>query len=486
MSKLKKPRAESKAKRPKLSRPPLGHPVTMSVVHPNAAGIDIHSDMHMIAVPPDRCSAEGKRDGLPAHVRRFGANSCDLTAIADWLAECGVTTVAMESTGVYWIPLFELLESRGFEVYLVEPGQLSHCGARPKTDVHDAQWIQRLHTYGLLRGSFRPPDSVLALRSYHRQRQTLIRYAASHTQHMQKALEQMNVKLTEVVSDITGLTGQRIIAAILEGQRNPWALAALRDPNCHNDEETIAKALEGTWRPEHLFELKQAYERYHFHHQQMAKCDAMIRAELARFQNRAGDKSFVPQPRKSGRKPNDLNFDASEPLFKALGVDLTQIEGIGVGTALVILAEIGFDVSRFPTEKHFASWLGLSPKSDQSNKTKRKRSPRKGKNRVAIALRMAAQSLEKSFSPMGIFYRRMRSRLGGKGAVTATANKLARLVYRMLKYGTEYVKKSMVEYEQKVRAQVERSLRRKAAALGYVLVPKTSPAKEPVAEPADE
>jgi transposase len=221
---------------------------------------------------------------LPANVRRFGANSCDLQAIAEWLKVCGVTTVAMESTGVYWIPLFELLEASGFEVWLVEPGQLSRCGARPKTDALDAQWIQRLHSYGLLQPSFRPADSVLALRGYHRQRQMLIRYAAGHTLHMQKGLEQMNVKLAEVVSDITGATGQRIIVAILKGERDPKALAALRDPKCKSSAVEIAKALEGTWRPEHLFALKQAHELYQFHHQQIAACDAVFRAELDRLQ----------------------------------------------------------------------------------------------------------------------------------------------------------------------------------------------------------
>jgi transposase len=421
---------------------------------------------------------------LPANVRRFGANSCDLVALADWLTECGVTTVALESTGVYWIPLFELLESRGFEVWLVEPGQLSRCGARPKTDVLDAQWIQRLHCYGLLQRSFRPPDSIMALRGYHRQRQMQIRYAASHVQHMQKALEQMNVKLTEVVSDITGATGQRIIAALLDGERDPDTLAALRDPNCHNDHETIAKALEGTWRPEHLFALRQAYDLYQFHHRQIAQCDTMIRAELAKLPNRAADKSFTAKARRCGRKPNDLNFDACEPLFRALGVDLTEIEGINVGTALVILAEIGVDVSRFPTEKHFASWLGVCPRQYESNQTKKKRSPRKGKNRVAIALRMAAQALATTRSPLALFYRRIKSRIGGKGAVTATAHKLACLVYRMLKYGTDYVKQSMAEYEQKVRQQRERSLHRQAAALGYQLVPRPAATPTPALEPS--
>jgi transposase len=445
----------------------------------------VHSDMHMVCVPADRVppQAEGDSGGLPANVRRFGANSCDLTAIAAWLAECGVTTVAMESTGVYWIPLYELLALRGFEVWLVEPGQLSHCGARPKTDVLDTQWIQRLHSYGLLRPSFRPDDSIMALRGYHRQRQMQIRYAASHTQHMQKALEQMNVKLTEVVSDITGMTGQRIITAILQGERNPHKLACLRDPKCKNSAATIAKALEGTWRPEHLFALRQAYDLYQFHHQQIAQCDAMIQTELARLPNRSADKPFTAKPPRCGRKPNDLTFDACGPLFQALGVDLTEIEGINVGTALVILAEIGIDVSRFPTEKQFASWLGVCPRQDESNKTKRNRSPRKGKNRVAIALRMAAQALGRTLSPLAMFYRRIKSRIGGKGAITATAHKLACLVYRMLKYGKEYVKQSMQEYEQKVRKQMERSLQRKAAALGYKLVPDPLLTPKTAAEP---
>jgi transposase len=460
------------AKPPSQGRPlPCPQAPILTTLHPNAAGIDVHADMHMVCVPAEGV-APTTRDtgGLPANVRRFGANSCDLVAIADWLKDCGVTTVAMESTGVFWIPLFELLEARGLEVWLVEPGQLSRCGARPKTDVLDAQWIQRLHSYGLLQPSFRPPDSILALRGYHRQRQMQVRYAASHTQHMQKALEQMNVKLTEVVSDITGLTGQRIIAAILAGERDRYRLAALRDPKCKNDLETIAKALEGTWRPEHLFALRQAHDLYHFHHQQIAQCDQMIQAELARLPGRAGGKSFTAKPRRCGRKANDLNFDACEPLFKALGVDLTEVDGIDVGTALVILAEIGVDVSRFPTEKHFASWLGVCPRQHESNRTKKKRGPRKGKNRVAIALRMAAQGLARTRSPLALFYRRIKSRLGGKGAITATAHKLACLVYRMLKYGREYVRQSLEEYERKLREQQERSLHRKAASLGFDLV----------------
>jgi transposase len=469
-----------------VGRPRRAPAVPLVVRNPDAAGIDVHSDMHMVCVPaePLAAPAESQGEGLPANVRKFGANSCDLLAIADWLTACGVTTVALESTGVYWIPLFELLETRGFEVYLVEPGQLSRCGARPKTDVLDVQWIQRLHTYGLLRPSFRPPDSIMALRGYHRQRQMQIRYAASHVQHMQKALEQMNVKLTEVLADITGLTGRRIIEAIVAGERDPRKLAALRNVQCHNDEDSIAKALEGTWRPEHLFALQQAYDLYRFHHEQIAQCDQRLAAELAKLPTRAADKPFARKPRNGGRKQNPLTFEASGPLFKALGVDLTEIEGIDVATALVILAELGVDVSRFPTEKHFASWLGVCPRQYESNKSKRKRSPRKGKNRIGIALRMAAQGLGKTKSPLALFYRRIKSRIGGKGAITATAHKLACLVYRMLKYGKEYVKQSMEEYERKIKEQLERSLRRKAAALGYQLVPNAQPTPEPGPNPA--
>jgi transposase len=461
----RKPKKPTKPKKPRERSLPVPVPASsaaLTVVNPDAAGIDVHSNMHMVCVPADR-------DANP--VRQFGANTADLLEIAAWLKKCGVKTVALESTGVYWIALFDLLESEGFQVYLVEPGQLSRCGARPKTDVLDAQWIQRLHTYGLLRASFRPPDSVLALRAYWRQRQMQVRYAANHVQHMQKALEQMNVKLPEVVSDITGLTGISIIEAILEGERDPIKLAKLRDGRCHHSEDQIALALEGTWRPEHLFELRQAYDLYRFHHRQITECDEQVQAELAKFANRAGERTRTVSPRKRGRKKNDVRFDAKEMLFRSLGVDLTLIEGIDVGTALVILAEVGVDVSRFPTEKHFASWLRLCPPQHESNKTKRRRGHRKGTSRVTIALRLAARSVGKTMTPLGLFYRRIRSRIGGLGAVKATAHKLACLVYRMLKYGQEYVTQSMEEYEAKMKANMLKVLKRKAAAMGFQLSP---------------
>jgi transposase len=392
----------------------------LTIVNPHAAAIDVHSDTHWVCVGPEQ-------------YRPFRAYTADLEAIADYLHDSGVTTVVMEATGVYWVPLFELLEARGFQVFLVEPGQLSSCGARPKSDRLDCQWMQRLHTYGLLKGSFRPPESILALRSYHRQRQMLICHAAEHVQHMQKALEQMNVKLTEVLSDITGLTGLAIIRAILAGERDPQKLAQLRDSHCHKKEAEIAQALVGVWRAEHLFELQQAYELFKAYQLQITACDRRIETELAKLPPRCGDK---PMPDTSGRRKsrkNELRFEACVPLFKALGVDLTAIDGIDVNTALVVLAEIGVDVSRFPTEKHFASWLGVCPRTARSNKTEKKKKPRKGKQRVKQALRMAAQAVGRTMTPLGVFYRRIKGRIGGAGACTATAHKMARLIYRMLK-----------------------------------------------------
>ena len=463
-----KPATSNKPAKPKKSRamsvpvPVEASSAPLRLINPNAAGIDVHSDMHMVCVPADR-------DQNP--VRQFGANTADLEAIAAWLEKCGVTTVAMEATGVYWIPLFELLESKGFQVHLIEPGQLSRCGARPKTDVLDAQWIQRLHSYGLLRASFRPPDSVLALRAFVRMRQMQVRYAAGHVQHMQKALEQMNVKLAEVVRDITGLTGLSIIDAILAGERDPETLAELRHERCKRTEAEIALAMQGNWRREHLFELRQARELFRFHHQQITECDQQIQAELANLSNRAGEKTRAATPQKCGRKRNALRFGAKDLLFRALGVDLTLIEGIEEGTAMVILAEVGADVSRFPTEKHFASWLRLCPPQNESNNTKKRRFRRKAASRVTIALRLAARVVGRTNTPLGLFYRRIRSRIGGLGAVKATAHKLACLIYRMLKYGEEYVTQSMEEYETKIKANTLKALERKAAAMGYQLSP---------------
>jgi transposase len=436
---------------------------TLQVQNPHAAGIDVHTDNHVV------CAG-------PGQVRTVGAYTADLQAIADYLRQAGVTTVALESTGVYWIPLFEHLEAQGFVCSLIEPGQLHGCGARPKTDVLDCPWMQRLHTYGLLKASFRPPESVHALRAYHRQRQMVIRQAAAHVQHLQKALEPMNVKLTEVLSDSTGVSGLRIIQAILAGRRAAHALAELASPRCAKTRDEFALALQGLWQPEHLFELQQAHELFVTYQRLLDDCDRQIEAELAKQPNRAGDKPVPRKARRCGRKKNDLRFAATGPLLGALGVDLTEIEGIDVGTALVILAEVGVDVSRFPTEKHFASWLGLCPNTSRSNLREKKRSPRQGASRLKQAFRICAQSVGRTRAPLGMFYRRIRGRIGGMGACTATAHKLARLVYRMLKYGRDYVKQGMDEYAAKMQANAERLLRKKAAALGFDLTPRTEAA----------
>src|SRR5262245_11665256 len=293
----------------------------------------------------------------------------------------------MESTGIYWIPLFELLESRGFEVFLVEPRQSRHVPGRPKSDVLDCQWLQRLHSYGLLSASYRPAEQVVVLRSYLRQRQMLIRYAGQHAQHMQKALEQMNVKLTEVVSSITGVTGMAIIRAILRGQRAPLELAKLRHENCKRTEAEIARALYGNWRPEHLFALRQAVQLYDFYQQQLQECDAQLQACLGSFPDASGGQPRPPRQRRQPKRLNEPAFDVAGALYRMAGLDVTVLEGIDANTALVLLSEIGPDVSRFPTVKHFTSWLGLSPQHQGSAGKIRSRRIRRGMNRAGRALR---------------------------------------------------------------------------------------------------
>ena len=437
----------------------------LRVVNPDAAGIDVHSDQHWVAVPPDRD---------PEPIRMFGAFTCDLEAIADWLARCHVATVVMESTGVYWIPLFELLERRGCRVLLIDPRQAQRASGRPKTDRYDCQWLQRLHAYGLLAGAFRPDDQVCVLRSFLRQRQMLITYAGQHIQHMQKALEQMNVKLAEVVSDITGKTGMRILTAILGGQRDPQHLATFRDRHCKHDAATIAKALQGNWRQDHLFALQQAMELYEFYHAKLAACDQQIEAHLGTFADQRDGLPLPTKPRQRARKANEPHFDARSLLHRMSGVDLTAIEGIDGTTALTILSEIGPDLSRFPSIKHFCSWLGLCPQHKISAGKIKSRHVRPGANRVAQALRLAARSLHHAKTALGGFFRRMKSRMGTAQAITATAHKLARLVYTLLTHGTDYVQQGLQEYEARYRDREVRNVARKARELGFELVPATT------------
>lgn len=452
----------SKPRSKRRRRTHSGLPAQLRHVNLDAAGIDIGAESHWVAVP------EG-RDPDGRSVREFGSFTADLHALADWLIQCGITTVAMESTGVYWIPLFEILDQRGFHVALVNPHHLKNVPGR-KSDVDDCQWIQQLHTYGLLRGSFRPEDQICVLRGYLRQRAMLIRYASHHIQHIQKALDQMNIKLHRVVSDITGVTGLRIIRAILDGQRDPRTLAQLRDPRCRNTTETIAKSLEGNWREEHLFSLRQAVALFDAYQEQIVVCDAHTEACLATFDSRTQD----PPPSGPGRKPqrsrNEVGFDAKSHLHRITGVDLTRIDGIDTHTALKLISEIGLDMTRWPTVKHFTSWLGLCPGNKTSGGKVLNSRTKPCANRAAAALRMAAQALHNSHSALGAFLRRKKSHLGSPKAITATAHKLARFVYSMLKHGSDYQDPGEHDYQNRYRTRVVSNLRKKAAAMGYSLI----------------
>ena len=427
----------------------------------HAAGIDIGAESHYVAVPEGR-DPEGR------DVRQFAAFTADLQALADWLTRCGIETVAMESTGVYWIPLFELLAERGFDVKLVDPRQLKSVPGR-KTDVVDCQWLQQLHTFGLLSAAFRPDDQVCVLRSYLRQRAMLVTYASHHIQHMQKALEQMNVKLAHVVSDLTGVTGLAIIRAMLAGERAPEVLAKLRDHRCKHDEETIARSLAGNWRAEHLFELRQALELVEFYRTRVVACDHEIEAQLARFDDKRGGQHLPAEPRQRKIGRNEPHFDGRNHLHRLTGVDLTRIDGIDAHTALKVVGEIGLDMSRWPTEKHFASWLALAPGNKVSGGKKISGRTKASANRAAAALRQGANSLYHSKSALGAYFRRMKARLGAPKAITATAHKIACLIYRMIKFGTEYVDKGQDYYERRYRTRVITSLSRRAQELGYQL-----------------
>lgn len=426
-------------------------PKHLEHINAYAAGIDVGSRSHFVAVPVGV-------DEEP--VREFSTFTDDLERLTDWLISCGITTVAMESTGVYWIPVFEILESRGLEVKLVNARHVKNVPGR-KTDVLDCQWLQQLHTYGLLRGAFRPAEQVCALRAYVRQRATLVRVSASHTQHMQKALTQMNLQLHNVVSDITGVTGMRIIKAILAGERNPKTLAAFRDKRCKNDEKTIARSLHGNYRPEHLFSLKQAVELYEFYLAKIADCDRQILEQLKLFDAIGSDQN------PSGGKPGS---SLDEALLRMSGVDLASIDGIDTTTALKIIAEIGIDMSRWKSDKHFASWLGLCPGAKISGGKVLSSATKRIANRAALAFRMAAFSLIRSRSALGGYIRRLKARLGAPKAITATAHKLARLVYSMLKNGTTYADLGQDYYEERYRSRLIQNMKRKAKQLGFDLV----------------
>jgi len=434
----------------------------LSPVHPDAAAIDIGATMHVAAVGPDR-------DADP--VRTFQTFTDDLHRLADWLARCGIKTVAMESTGVYWIPAYEVLEQRGFEVVLVNARDAKHVPGR-KTDVSDAQWLQRLHEYGLLRGSFRPQAEIAGLRAYLRQRERLLDYAAAHIQHMQKALTQMNLQLHHVVSDITGVTGMRIIRAIVAGERDPATLASYRDVRCHATVETVRQALVGNAREEHVFALTQAVELYDVYQAKVAACDKQIEAILTRLKSSAtppADK--LPAARHTTRQPNAPAFEVREALHAILGVDLTQIHGVGPYLALKLVGECGTNLTAWPSAKHFTSWLALAPHNKISGGKVLSSRTRRTSNRTAALLRLAAVTVGRTDTALGAFYRRLSGRVAKAKAVTATARKIAVLFYNTLRHGMAYADPGASYYEERYKRRVLTNLHRRAKALGLVLQP---------------
>jgi transposase len=430
-------------------------------INPNAAGIDIGAEEVWVAVPPDRDEES---------VRVFPTFTVDLNSLAEWLAACGIETVAMEATGVYWIPLFEILEVHGFVVYLVNARHLKNVSGR-KSDVLDCQWIQQLHTYGLLRPSFRPPEEIVALRSLVRHREMLVQYRAAHIQHMQKALTQMNLRLTNVLSDITGVTGLKIIRAIVAGERDGHKLAQFRDERCKKSEAEIAKSLEGHYKREHLFALQQALELYDFYDRQLQACDLELEAMYQEFEPPEDPATPPPQPRTQKRRKNQAHFDLRQALYRLSGLDLTEIDGIDALTLQKVLSETGTDMSKWPTVKHFTSWLRLCPNNKITGGKVKQRGVQPTQNRASTALRVAAASLKNSDSALGAYYRRMRARLGTPAAITATAHKLARILYHLLKYRQPYHDFGADHYEQQYRARVLRNLNRRAVKLGFRLEP---------------
>ena len=436
----------------------------LSQVNLNAAGIDIASEEHWVAVPADR-------DEQP--VRMFGPTTGELRALAAWLHKCGITDVAMESTGMYWIPLFEILEEEGLRPILVHPSHIKQFSGR-KTDVLDSQWIQVLLCYGLLRACFRPTQEICQLRTYLRQREVLIKQSTIHIQHMQKALDQMNVLVHRAVSDITGKTGMSIINAIVNGERNPKKLAEMRDRRCKKSEKEIAEALDGNFLPQHLFCLGQALEGHQFIRGQLHDCEQQLESALKGLDLKMEDDEIQKVKEKAAKKPrpkgNDLKFDIDHYLIGMSGVDLTQIESIGSLTASTILLEIGADMSKWPTSMHFCSWLSLCPGNNKSGGKQKSGRSRKSANRVANALRVAAQCLKWSQQPLGHYFRRMRARLGPAQATTAAAHKLARIIYAMLKEGKPYQSEIHAVSEKELHQRRLKGLTARANNMGMALI----------------
>ncbi len=459
------PRAERAKRNQKRRHEPVKMelPVELKNVNLNAAGIDIGSRRHFVAVPEGRDTVS---------VRQFGVFTADLEEMAEWLYQCGVTSVAMESTGYYWIPVFELLERKGFEVKLVDARQTKNVSGR-KSDMLDCQWQRELHTVGLLKGAFRPPDDVCVIRGFMRQREMLVQASTMHIQHMQKALTQMNLRLNNVVSDITGVTGTKIIKAIIGGERDPEALASYRTKECHNSQKVIAQSLLGNYRVEHLFALQQAFELYETYQQKVKDCERELMKVVQQQPHKTEDE---PPPLERKLRTRDKvrgDVDVRSELYKQTGVDLYRVPGLGPETLLTLSGEVGTDMTPWQTEKLFSSWLGLCPGTKESGGKVLSRRSKRSRNRAAAAFRIAAASLRSSPTALGAFYRRIRARGGEAKAVTATAHKLAKIYYRLLKYGEQYVEAGEKAYEERYQQQRLKALSKQAALMGFVLVAAT-------------
>jgi transposase len=434
----------------------------LEIVHPNAAGIDVGGSEHWVAISPDRD---------PEPVRRFGCFTADLRGMAGWLVEKGVHSVALQSTGVYWMPVFEVLEQHGMEVYLVNAQHTKNVPGR-KSDVQECQWLLKLHAFGLLNNSFQPTDEIRIARTLWRQRSNLVAEASSTIQRMQKVLTEMNIQLSNVLSDVSGVSGMKIIQGILDGERDPWTLAGWVEPGVRATRDEIVKSLEGNWREELLFILRQHVEIYRIYQEKITDCDLQLRKHLESLGGKV-DLQTQPigaRPKRKHQSRNAPFFDLRTELYRLTGIDWSQINGIDVLTAQTVIAECGADLSAFPSEKQFTSWLGLVPTNEQSGGKILKRRTRKVVNRATVAFRNAAATLLRSQSYLGAQYRRLRTRLGAPSAITAMARKLACLFYRLIKHGQQYVDKGTEYYEARYREQQIRSLTKRAQRLGLQVV----------------
>lgn len=446
----------------------------VTCIYPNAAGLDIGSAEIVVAVPPDRD---------PEPVRVFPTFTPDLHALAAWLVACGIDTVAMESTGVFWIPIYELLEQHGIVPYLVNARHVKTVPGR-KTDWNDAQWLQKLHALGLLQASFRPDAEIRTLRTLVRYRAELIERRAPHINHMIQALKHMNIQLNLVLTDITGVSGMAMLRAIIAGERDPQQLAHFRQPGCKHSEVEIVKALTGTWDDAQLFVLQQAVDLFDYYTTKIIACDTQVEQQYKAMESRwAPDAPLpdLPPAKPDSKSKNALTFNARAQIARLIGVDLVAVMGLSAVTVQVILSEIGTDMERFPTVKHFCSWLGLAPHNDISGGKVLRSRTMKVRNRANQAFRQAAQSVAKSDSSFGAYYRAMRARLGPKQAIVATAHKIARTVYHLLKTGEPYQEESGAEYERKRQERERKHLERRAQKLGYTLtaLPATMPESHP-------